>query len=388
VTSPCVARALERACSAAAAEPSSEPRAPIARRRRLALGDPQAPLAVVLEILDRHGALGSDGWLAPDTHLVSLGDHFDWGEPGERERAARSGLRLLAWLAAHPPDQVTLILGNHDLGRVCELARFDDAGFARAQAEADTLYHPDGEGDPAAERAFLARHPDLPSVEVAARDLGTFRVDQRRLVAALLRARRFCAASAAGPRLLLCHAGLTRSELERLGIEEREPEASAVAAALNTRLDAAVAEWDGTTPLAIDIFHLPGSARIGEGRGMFSHRPAHPARARAEHFAGPPRRRFDPREAPPGLVQVIGHAGDAKCRELLAPWVDGLPAGDGPLRHLETDGRAARYARGVPARVDAKAAVLLFLDGRMALADPSGYELLDLDTLQPAARLD
>ena len=54
--------------------------------------------------------------------LVSIGDHFDWGERADRPTARKSGLALLSWLSAHPADQVVVIAGNHDLGRVGELA--------------------------------------------------------------------------------------------------------------------------------------------------------------------------------------------------------------------------------------------------------------------------
>ena len=103
---------------------------------------------------ERHALLGPDGALRPEVQLLSVGDHFDWGGVHERARVAHSSLQLVAWLASHPADQAVLLLGNHDLGRVGELAHFSDAAFAAAQAEADLAYC-DGREDPVRERAFL-----------------------------------------------------------------------------------------------------------------------------------------------------------------------------------------------------------------------------------------
>lgn len=356
-------------------------RAPLSRPRRLAIGDPQAPFPTFLAILRRHGLLGDTGRLRDDVGLVSIGDHFDWGGPEARAEAARSGLELLQWLASHPPDQVALVAGNHDLARVGELAGFDDARFARAQAEADRAYR-HGASDPGLEAAFLARYPELPTAECVARDLATFRGEQRRLVAELLRAGRFCLGLAAADDLLLCHAGVTLDDVRLLGVGEAQAaDARVLAGALNAALDAAVAGWDGRSPLRIAGLHEPGSARNGEGRGILLQRPARPSQGPdAVLFAGPPRRRFDPRRLPAGLTQAVGHIRDAKCRALLGPWCDAAPAQDGPLRHLRVRGDDVRYARGLPARPDPRSATLLFLDGGMNfVADLRDYELFDLD---------
>lgn len=339
-------------------------------------------MATFLAILDRHGLLGDDGRVREDVALVSIGDHFDWGGPGRREEAARSGLLLLAWLAAHPPDQVALIAGNHDLARVGELIGFDDATFAAAQEEADVAYR-GGATDAAAEGRLLERFPALATAETAARDLATFRTGQRALVMELLRAGRFLLGLAADHDLLLCHAGVTADDLLGIGAPvERQRDARAVAGALNEALDAAVRGWDGRGPFAIPGLHQPGSAATGEARGMLLHRPGHPAVDRkSELYDGPPRRRFDPRWLPGGLTQAIGHIRDKKCRQLLGPWSDGTPPRDGPLRHLRVTGDAVRYARGLPADDDPGAATILFLDGGMNfVADPAKYELLDLGT--------
>src|SRR2546423_294420 len=103
-------------------------------RRLVAVGDPQAPLATFFAVLDRHG-LRKDERVAPDVTLIVMGDYFDWGTPAECQKAATDGLELLEWLASHDEDEVVLIIGNHDLGRVGELASFDDASFARARKD-------------------------------------------------------------------------------------------------------------------------------------------------------------------------------------------------------------------------------------------------------------
>lgn len=364
------------------------------RSRRFAIGDPQASAERFFEILDRHRLLDADGRLIDDVHLVSIGDHFDWGSVAERAQAAADGLAILAWLAAHPADQVTLILGNHDLARVGEVVAFDDATFARAQREADALYF-DASGasleiDPAAEAAFRGRYPSLPGVEAAARDFSTYRVAQRELVRSLLAARRFCVAAPASPALLVCHAGVTRDELDGLELRPREQsDARVVSGALNSALDRAFEQWDGTSAFAIPGLHRPGHSQKGEARGIFFNRPGNPQHeeqtgsAGPEAYAGPLRRRYDPRRLPPGLIQAIGHIRDDKSRKLLGPWADAEQGPRGSLRHLTARASRVRYASGVAPAASADTAALIFIDGSMREAKPEDYELLDLDRLAP-----
>ena len=357
------------------------------RTRRLAIGDPQAPLEKFFSILDAHRALTPSGWLADDVFLVSMGDHFDWGKRDQRDQATSEGTALLAWLALHAPDQVALILGNHDLGRVGELARFSDRTFAVARSEADVIYGDGKKEDSALEARFRQLHPDLPTTEIASRDFSTFSVAQRTLVESLLDDKRFRIAYAVSPRVLLCHAGVTIDELDAIGMSElARGDATLVADALNGVLDDALEKWDGQAPLTLGPLHAPGSAKTGEGRGIFYHRPSNPAFEDALLFEGPPRRRFDPRRLPRGIVQAIGHIRDGKCRTLLRDWHDGAPGVDGPLRHLVTDGRDVHYGRGVPSRWDKATAGMIFTDNGMSHANASEYELLDLTTLAPAAR--
>jgi len=368
--------AQARAAEAVARGPHSTPADGRHRHRQLAIGDPQADLDRFLDILAHHGLLGADGWLRPEVRLVSVGDHFDWGKPHEREAVAQSGLALVAWLAAHPADQAVMVLGNHDLGRVGELAGFTDATFAAAQAEADRAYGA-GHTDEALEAAFLTRWPQVPSAELVARDFGNFRELQRVWVEHLLRARRFRTAYAAGPGLLVLHAGVTHEDLDVVGLPAaRRSDAGAVADALNAAVDAAVAAWTGG-PLEIPGLHRPGDAAGGEGVGIFYHRPSLKADD-AGKVRQTPRRRFDPRRLPAGLTQVVGHTRDKRTRELL-----GFPAQDardGVVRHLVTDGVRVDYAHGAPPPVGPGQAVLVFTDGGMRECPPREFELFDLET--------
>ena len=138
--------------------------------RHVAIGDPQAPLEKFLSILDHHGLLAEDGWLRRDVRLVSMGDHFDWGKPSERDQSASEGPQLLAWLAGHPPAQVVIIVGNHDLGRVGELASFDDASW-RAAREAGRYRRRFRRHRNQEEEIFLDRYPMLPTAEICSRGL-------------------------------------------------------------------------------------------------------------------------------------------------------------------------------------------------------------------------
>lgn len=342
---------------------------------RVAMGDPQAPLATVRAVLDGHGLLRADGRLRPEVQLVSMGDHFDWGPPAQRRQATDEALELLTWLASHPAEQVVLLAGNHDLARVCELAAFAaDAAFEQAWAEASATYR-GGDVDVEAERALLERYPFVPDAESLARDFSCFSVAQRELVTRLLRERRLRLAHAhAG--LLLVHAGVTSDDLALLGAAPST--ADEAAGLLNAFLDARVEAWAGG-PLRLDPLHQPGSAAGGVARGVLSHRPAYPRDD--PHFHGPPRRRFDPRALPAAFPQAIGHIRDKKSRELLGPWADAAPAEDGPLRALTVAGAGVRYGAGTPA--DAR---LYFLDAGMLHTTADRYALFDLDARAPLNR--
>jgi hypothetical protein len=338
-------------------------------RRSVAVGDPQAPLATFFAVLDRHGLRKGDR-VAPDVRLVVMGDYFDWGTPAEAERAGTDALELLEWLASHGEDEVVLIVGNHDLGRVGELTTFDDETFARARKDALVIY---GALADVAHVAFTRRWTELPTAEIAARDFSSFHTKQRDLVTKLLRAGRFHLAFAPADDLLMLHAGVTAPQLGQLGIDPNSG-AKSIAAMLDQKLADAVKAWPGPPArLSIPGIHRPGHSTTGEGDGILYHRAAFEPKAR----------RFDPRDLPRGLVQAIGHVRDKKSRELLGDaWTDGAPPEDGPLRHLVTDGTSVQYRRGLPDVVDPSKATMLFLDGGMNYVAPEKYEVFAIDSLR------
>ncbi|MFN8547218.1 MAG: metallophosphoesterase [Candidatus Eisenbacteria bacterium] len=354
--------------------------------RIIALGDPQTRLDTFLAVLDRAELLSDEGRLIPDVALISLGDHFDWGRRTERLEATEEAILLLAWLASHPANQVTILLGNHDLARVCELAPFDLERFRDAQREADLAYD---SGDPRRTAEFKRRYPEIPDSEVLARDLATFSLEQRVLVAHLLRRGRFRIAQAAAPNVLCLHGAVAHDDLALLGLpHESMSSAELVAERLNAELDDAVNRWaatfseeslaSGIPQLDLGALHRPADGE-SEGRGIFYQRPTHPLAARPELFVGPPRRRFDPRTLPLGLTQVVGHIRDKKARELLGAWTDHRRPSDGLIRHLVTDGRAVRYAFGLPPTASGHPrATLIFADAGMNFVPPERYPLLDL----------
>lgn len=336
----------------------------VPRPFHVAVGDPQAPLSKFLHILDLNGLLGDTGRLRPEVGLVSMGDHFDWGRPDDRETATAEGTLVLSWLAAHPPDQVQILVGNHDLVRVGELSSFTDESFVEARALADAAVQPQQHA------AFLARYPMLASPAVISRDYSCFDVRQRALVTRLLKTRRLRLALAPERDLLLVHAGVTAEDLEHLG--PIGPDAPAIAEALNRFLDASVARWKGDGPLDLSPLHELGSARDGEARGILAHRPANPSAIKQSDRG----RRYDPRTMPSGITQVIGHINDKKCRELMGTWARSKTAELGTLRGLEIGGRED-YHLGC---LDHDR--LLFLDGAMHQVEAVEYELFDLELRQ------
>ena len=333
----------------------------VQRQLMVAIGDPQAPLLTFLRVLDLNGLLGDSGRLRPEVGLVSMGDHFDWGRPEDRTRATEDGSQILAWLAAHPPDQVQIIVGNHDLVRVGELSSFTNETYAEARARADEAL------EAPQHASFLARYPMLASPAVISRDYSCFDVRQRALVTRLLKTRRVRLAVATAPDLLLVHAGVTTEDLALLGPSGTD--ATAIAVALNRFLDDRLARWKGGGPLELAPLHELGSAKTGEARGILAHRPANPAGRKVDRA----NRRFDPRTLPVGVTQVIGHINDKKCRELMGDWADsrtpvygslrGLSVGDRPRYHLNCE----------------EGDRLIFIDGAMHQVEPVEYELLDLE---------
>ena len=337
----------------------------VERQLNVAIGDPQASLGTFFKILDLNGLLGDDGRLRPEVGLVSMGDHFDWGKREDREQATEEGTLLLSWLAAHPPDQVQILLGNHDLVRVGELNSFSDDGYREARTLADAVEQL------SQQQQFQERYPHLASAAVISRDFSCFDVKQRQLMTRLLRKRRGRLAVAAAKDLLLVHAGLTIDDLDYLGVAGRD--AFGMAASLNRFLESRVSAWQGDVPLDLSPIHEVGSAKEGEARGIVQHRPANPAIKKVDRA----NRRYDPRTLPSGVVQVIGHINDKKCRELMGDWAASPTPEYGSIRGLKLN-PAPTYHLGVE---DGDA--MIFLDGAMAHVEPFEYQLFDVELRQP-----
>lgn len=330
-----------------------------------AIGDPQAPFDTFTAILDRHGLRAPHGKLRDDVRLISMGDHFDWGKPSDRERAASDAMKLVAWLTSHEPEQVVMIAGNHDLARVGELWGISDDEFARAQVVADRAYIAKDAG---ADAEFHREWPRFTTAEVVSRDLSTYKAEQSEVVASLLRTQRLRMAHVENG-LLFVHAGVTTNEVSG--------DTNEIARQLNQALQDA----SDTRPLAIPRLHVPGDSDV-EGLGVLYHRPSRGLtdEEKRELARSPMRRRFDPLAIPVGVKQVIGHIRDSKCRRLMSDIADNAPSTDGVLRSLVVDGTSARYQHGL----QTGPASIWFTDGGMSACPVDKYELLDVQRFEPA----
>ncbi|HEY6037868.1 MAG TPA: metallophosphoesterase [Kofleriaceae bacterium] len=352
--------------------------------RAFVMGDPQAPFAKVLAVLDRHRLLAGDR-LAPDVELVSIGDHFDY-DVLDPETAGKEGVKLLRWLASHDPAQVRIVLGNHDASRVMELIGFDDAGFTEARAFAREI---DAATRTVAE--FRATYPALPPHGVIGRDYASFYAEQRALVIELLLAGRFALAAVGAlanrTEVLITHAGVTERELGLLGIAGLT-DAHAIALVLREFLSSAIESarpaWQRgeLVPLDLAPLHVAGGEGF-EGGGLLYHRPSNPATGSLFDQARP--RRFDPRTLPRGLTQIAGHSGHAKCVFELGAWV--TPAArarkHGGVRTLIVEGDAVTYdlvTAGAPFPIarGPDIAELVLVDGEMRRVATDEIDLLPI----------
>lgn len=347
------------------------------------MGDPQGPFDKLFAVLENHGLI-DDGRLADDVVLISIGDHFDYDFRDWRT-AGQEGLRFLRWLASHDDAQVKLLLGNHDISRVMELAAISDERFAEARAFAQRH-----EGDPARDEQFRAAFPELPTPGLAGRDFASFSVEQRTLVIELLLAGRFHLALAGalpgGRDVLLTHAGVTNRELAMLELDG-PPAPQAIADALEARLASALAavraDWERgvSAPLSLAPLHVAGIPGE-EGGGLLYHRPTNPDRDDADaawERATDRPRRFDPRTLPLGLVQVAGHTGHNKCLYELGAWSTAAARGrkHGGIRTLRLANGTVTYDLGVPDPVD-DVADLILIDGELRRVPASEVALLPL----------
>ena len=209
-----LARANARADDALA-NPLLRAPSSIKASRSVVMGDPQAPICTLLAVLDHQGFIGDDGWIHPYVQIVCVGDYCDFLADNPFD-AGRQGAAFLAWMAAHDPKQVVLLLGNHDVERVaslgaCTLVAFDEARTAAAHLL--TLVTRDER------KEFLTtwseRHPDHPPM-VAAMDYHCFHPAQAPLLWRLLMSGRMGLAAVVTDLItqspaLVTHAGVTRA---------------------------------------------------------------------------------------------------------------------------------------------------------------------------------
>lgn len=358
-------------------------------RRWFAIGDPQTTFANVLRILHGHELLAANGSLREDVGLVSIGDHFDFDFKHHQKPladAGRDGANTLRWLAEHPPDQVVILIGNHDAARVMELAYESDESFAAARALSRSCLGEEPSGEKT--RAFVAAYPRIATPELADRDYSSFATYQRTLVQQLLLARRMrlaCLGYHAGKPVLLTHAGVTNAEVNELGVE---PSAEALVNALETRLREAVARvrgpWERNELAALDLGPLHLAGHDGrEGGGLLYHRASKNGDVTGSAAPVAPRR-FHPQELPIGLVQVHGHTGHHKSLVELDGWhgPSATKPSRGGLRTLSAGPSRVVYDGGIqPARHDE--ATVYLIDIEMNHPDVSEYPLFELERVVP-----
>ncbi|MFT3699685.1 MAG: metallophosphoesterase family protein [Kofleriaceae bacterium] len=346
--------------------------------RRVVLGDPQAPFAHVMALLERGGVLDGDR-LRSDVELISIGDHFDY-DLRQPEVSREEGLRVLRWLASH--EQVRLIFGNHDAARVIELATTSDREFAAARALAlDIEQTKHDRGRAAAKQReteeWLPRYAHLSTYGIVARDYASFSEEQRALVVELMLAGRFHLALDGklpdGRAAVLTHAGLTT--------KEKIFDAAVIDQYFTIAVEGRRADWEAgvITPLSLEPLVRAGGPGIEAG-GMLAHRPSDPDRDGADPiWERDPRRprRFAPSELPP-ITQICGHTNHASCLRELGRWATPQAKAQrhAGIRTLRWDGHEAIYDLGI-LPTQSGVADLILVDGE--LRDPANRaELLDL----------
>ena len=356
------------------------------RSRWLAIGDPQTTFAKLLSILAKHDLLDEHGSLREHIGLVSIGDHFDFDlRPHDGKSLAEAGrdsTNILRWLADHPPDQVVILMGNHDAARVMELAFETDETFAAARTLAETCLDEQPAGDKTL--AFAKAYPRIPTPEVADRDYSSFAVYQRELVQQLLLAGRMrlaCLGHHAGTPALLTHAGVTSTQVKELGVA---PRAEAVVDALEARLGEAVARvrsaWEHGELAALNLEPLHFAGHDGrEGGGLLYHRASMKGDDTGTGAPVAPRR-FHPRELPRGLVQIHGHTGHHKSLQELEGWQgpSATKLARGGLRTLTAADSGIVYDGGIAPAHDGDATVYQ-IDIEMNHPTVTDYPLFELE---------
>lgn len=356
-----------------------------------AMGDLQCSFKGFLAVLDCRGLLTKDQRLKPGVSLVTVGDYFDYHdkETDSVEVTQKNGFEILSWLASHDQEQVTILLGNHDISRVQELIGMSDERFREARAMAFALDKPDSAWTI---EDFFEAFPEIPNPTIVLRDFSSYGEIQRDLLKRLLLEGRVKLGAYGlwrGRGVLINHAGLTRRELSILGDDElRDP--GRISGLLNKRLEDAVERvresWERGEAKALDLepLHVSGVARE-EGGGLLYHRPSNPdffADSWAYNKTRP--RRYQPKDLPGGLLQVVGHTQHHKCLKELGDWIVKEARGRElfDLRTLRVRGGSeVRYEKGLPGELGADEAALLMVDGAINDCPAERYPLLELEEL-------
>ena len=380
----------------ALADPTLRAPPPMDPVRAVVLGDPQAPICTLLEVFDHQGLLTKNGWLHPQVQIICVGDYCDFPTDHSFE-AGRQGAAFLAWMAAHDPKQVVLLLGNHDVERVaslgaCTLVAFDEARTAAAHLL--TLVTRDER------KEFLTtwseRHPDHPPM-VAAMDYHCFHPAQAPLLRRLLMSGRIGLAAVVTDLItqspaLVTHAGVTRAIADGLSCD-KTPQALAVA--LNGLLHDAVNRvrpaWIRNDPVPLDLRPLYQTWEpLRPNGGLLIHRPCRdPSRDRHHHDLGLGESVL-PRSVPPeefllpGLIQIVGHTRTARCPRLMGGWQGATPLAETPGRPLvlERDDAEAYRLVTISERSPGKfRSSVIFTDVAMATVPADVVELLSVGVM-------
>lgn len=165
--------------------------------KTVVIGDPQAPIKKLMDMLAINELLSDDGFLKKTVRLVSIGDHFDY-DAESKETAQNDASSFIAWLAYHSKKQVYIILGNHDTARVQELIKFSDEEFQEAYNNASSVLKfekndtnntsnnkPDNL-DIDQLNAFYKKYPSIPSALFVTRDVYSYTTNQRDWIINLL----------------------------------------------------------------------------------------------------------------------------------------------------------------------------------------------------------
>ena len=259
-----------------------------------------------------------NGWLDREIGLIIAGNLWD-GDQHVQPGNLRTD-ELMAWLAAHEPAHVQILLGAHDLERLGALGQAPERWLRLARSAAfAALKLP----DPDARRRFLAEwvktRPQHPAPFAAYEHHGDLSSGAR-LIRRLLLTGRIVLATVArdlhdGRPVLITQSGVTSDTVKKSRVGA---DAFSIAAVLNRRLQEAVdhvrADWENGGALPLDLGDLYHSWEpLRPSSGLLATRPDFDGvvpLSYNELGLDPPRgaRAVSPRQyLLPGLTQIAGH---------------------------------------------------------------------------------